>query len=73
MDALRNQHVIVVDWCCMCKKSGESVDHLLLHCEMTSAPWNAFFSPIGFVWVMLIVQQIFIMHTFVAFHWFSLL
>ena len=24
----------MVDWCCMCKKSEESIDHLLLHCEV---------------------------------------
>jgi hypothetical protein len=31
MDILRKLHVIVVDWCCMCK-SGEVIDHILLHC-----------------------------------------
>lgn len=24
----------VVDWCFMCKKSKETVDHLLLYCEI---------------------------------------
>lgn len=23
----------MVDWCCMCKRSGENLDHLLLHCS----------------------------------------
>jgi hypothetical protein len=23
--------LIVIEWCCLCKKSGESIDHLLLH------------------------------------------
>jgi hypothetical protein len=36
MDNLRKRHIIVVDWCCICKKSEESVDHLLIHCEMTT-------------------------------------
>jgi hypothetical protein len=27
---LRKWHVLVVDWCCMCKRSREFVDHLLL-------------------------------------------
>jgi hypothetical protein len=31
MDNLRKMHVIVVDWCYMCKRDGESVNHLLLH------------------------------------------
>jgi hypothetical protein len=25
---------MVVEWCCMCWRSGESIDHLLLHCEV---------------------------------------
>jgi hypothetical protein len=31
---LGKRNVIVVDQCCMCKRSGESIDHLLLHCEV---------------------------------------
>jgi hypothetical protein len=42
----------VVDWCCMCKKSRESIDHLLLHCEMASVLWNSIFSLVGLAWVM---------------------
>ena len=34
IDNLRKQRVLVVDWCCMCKQSGESIDHLL-HCSGT--------------------------------------
>jgi hypothetical protein len=52
MDNLRKWYVIVVDWCCMCKKSGESMDHLLLHCEITSALWNSLFSCVGVARVM---------------------
>jgi len=33
----------VVDWCFMCMKSGETVDHLLLHCEIPSDLWNSVF------------------------------
>jgi hypothetical protein len=36
-DNLRKRNIVVVDWCYMCKKNGESVDHLLLHCEVASA------------------------------------
>ena len=28
MDNLRKKNIIVMEWCCMCKKSGESIDHL---------------------------------------------
>jgi hypothetical protein len=44
MDNLQRWHVIVVYWCCLCKKNGESMDHLLLYCEVVCAIWNLFFS-----------------------------
>lgn len=31
----------------MCKRSGESVGHLLLHCQIESALWSNFFSQVG--------------------------
>ena len=34
LNDLRKQHVIVFDWCCMCKRNREFVNHLLLHCEV---------------------------------------
>jgi len=52
MDNLRKQHAIVVDWCCMCKRCGESVDHLFLHYEIASALWRAIFNRAGLPWVM---------------------
>jgi len=36
-DNLRKRHVIIVDRWCLCKRYVESVDHFLLHCDMTSA------------------------------------
>lgn len=36
----------------MCMKSGKSVDHLLLHCEMANALWNAIFNLERLAWVM---------------------
>ena len=35
MDNLKEQRIIVVD-CCEYKKSGETMDHLLLHCDVAS-------------------------------------
>jgi hypothetical protein len=52
LDNLRKRHVIVIDRCCMCKRHGESVDHLLLHCETACALWNTIFSRFGLSWVM---------------------
>jgi hypothetical protein len=42
----------VVNWCCICKKSGETIDHLLLHCEVARALWNSVFGLCGLEWVM---------------------
>jgi hypothetical protein len=52
LDNLRKKRVIVIDRCCMCKMNGESVDHLLLHCEVARALWNAIFSRFSLSWVM---------------------
>jgi hypothetical protein len=51
MDNLR-KNIIVTEWCCMCKKSGESIDHLLLHCEVAIEVWNLVCQLFGVMWVM---------------------
>ena len=33
-DNLKKRRITVVDWCCVCKCSGETVDHSLLHCDI---------------------------------------
>ena len=52
MQNLRRRHVMVIDWCYMCKASGESTDHLLLHCPIATDLWNCMFSLVGIQWVM---------------------
>jgi hypothetical protein len=37
----------------MCKKRGESINHLLLHCEVAMEVWNMVFQLFGVMWVML--------------------
>ena len=32
---------IVLDWCYMCKRCGESMDHLLLHCPIAFELWSS--------------------------------
>jgi len=50
-DYLRRAFTIV-DWCCLCQFSGESVDHLLLHCEEVSQLWSFAFRLFGVAWVL---------------------
>jgi hypothetical protein len=52
VDNLRKRGLIVVDWCSMCKRSGESIDHLLLHCDVARALWSVLFSLFDVTWVM---------------------
>jgi hypothetical protein len=34
MDNLGKKHIIVIDWYCMCKKSGKSMDYFMLHVRL---------------------------------------
>ena len=36
LDNLHRRNIIVVEWCCMCNKAGDTVDHVLLHCDFAS-------------------------------------
>ncbi|KAG2688943.1 hypothetical protein I3760_09G116800 [Carya illinoinensis] len=51
-DNLRKRRIIIADWYCMCRSEGESVDHLLLHCDMVRALWNEVFLRLDIAWVM---------------------
>jgi hypothetical protein len=50
LDNLQKRNVIV-KWCYMCKKCGESIDHLL-HCEVATELWSTLFQLFGGSWVM---------------------
>lgn len=43
---------IILDWCCICVKSGEEIVDHLLHCEVAMTHWNEFLARVGLVWVM---------------------
>ena len=49
---IRKRRIIDLDWYYMCKKRGESKDHLLLHCLVAVELWSLVFCLIGFHWVM---------------------
>jgi hypothetical protein len=51
-DNMRKRSIVIVEWCCMCKKNGESVDHLLIHCEVATRIWHYMFTLFGIEWVM---------------------
>ncbi|KAK9266438.1 hypothetical protein L1049_007440 [Liquidambar formosana] len=38
-------------WCVLCKKEGESVDHLFLHCDISIALWQRLFNLANLSWV----------------------
>jgi hypothetical protein len=41
-----------MDWYCMCKKSGETIDHLLLHYEVVRDLGVSIFRLFALEWVM---------------------
>ena len=51
-DNLGKRHIAVLEWCFMCKRCGESVDHLLLHCPIAYELWSMVFCLFGIHWVM---------------------
>jgi hypothetical protein len=46
-DNLHRRNIVVVEWCCMCKKSGESIGHLLLHYDVARDIWSFFYILFG--------------------------
>ena len=49
-DNLRLRGFDFVDWCIMCRCCGETVDHLLLHCEKAHHLWCFTFKIFGISW-----------------------
>ena len=50
-DSLRLRRLVFMDWCIMCQHCGETVDHLLFHCEMAYRLWSFVFITFGLSWV----------------------
>ena len=51
-DNLRLRRLVFVDWCTMCRHCCETIDHLLLHCEMAYQLWSFIFKTFGLSWVI---------------------
>ena len=51
-DNLQKRHFVVLEWCYMYKRYGESIDHLLLHCPIAYEMWSMVFCLFGICWVM---------------------
>jgi len=51
-DNLQKRTVVVVEWCCMCKKNEESIEHLLLHREVARDLQSYILNLFGVDWVM---------------------
>ena len=46
------QSLIVIYWCCMCKRAGENTNYLLLHCPLARELWSMVSTFFGVFWVM---------------------
>ncbi|XP_028061851.1 uncharacterized protein LOC114265286 [Camellia sinensis] len=53
IDNLIRRGHILVNWCCLCGQAAESVDHLLIHCSVSSCLWMLVVAMFGLVWVQL--------------------
>lgn len=52
VDNLIKQGMTMVEWYCMCKHSGDTVDHLLIHYSSAMDYWAFVFLLLGVKWVM---------------------
>jgi hypothetical protein len=51
-DNLRKKNIGVVEWCYLCKKSGEFIEHLLLYCDIARELWSYILILFGVEWVL---------------------
>jgi hypothetical protein len=52
VDTLKKRGFTLGNWCCLCKMNEETTNHLLIHCEYTSALWQLILNLFGVSWVM---------------------
>ena len=51
LDRMQKRGWALANRCFLCQKCGESIDHLLLHCERTREAWTLLLSSFGVSWV----------------------
>jgi hypothetical protein len=51
-DNLKQRGFQLAGWCSMCRCEGETISHLLLHCETTYGLWTFVFRSFGISWVL---------------------
>ena len=51
-DNLSKRGYTLVSWCCMCRRNGETVGHLLIHCSVVTALWSWILEVFGIAWVL---------------------
>ena len=51
-DNSRLRRLVLVDWCIICRHCEETVDHLLLHCEMAHRLWSFALKSFDLSWVI---------------------
>lgn len=44
--------LLLLQWCIICRRDEETIDHLLLHCPMALLLWHQLFSIVGMDWVV---------------------
>jgi hypothetical protein len=51
-DNLMRRGYQLAGWCCMCRRDGETISHLLLHCDMAFGLWSFVLRTFGICWVL---------------------
>jgi len=52
IDNLKRRELTLVNWCCLDKKSEETINHLLIYCEFTRELWHLVLILFGVSWIM---------------------